>query len=329
MNFKTARLYARVGLKRLTFKKAKQLLRYWLLTTIFKKPIPWVVEFSITYRCQCSCPHCSVGEYLDKADKKSELSTEQVKSVLTQIAEMGIPKVDFFGGEPLLRDDILELVSFASRLGLSISITTNGWQLSRGLVRGLKKAGISYISISLDSDDERLHDRLRGIPGLYKIVMDGIQYCHEEGVPCLVSTYVTRNKISQFQLYRIIDLSKKAKASGVRVLFPIISGRWERDKLKIFTEEEEKKVIDSLDKSFAFIEGAYSVRKGKKVCQSLSGKMFNISPYGDVQICVAFPDTFGNVKDTPLADLLKGMYSHPIYLKNKDGSCCSTTDLRR
>lgn len=57
--------------------------------------------------------------------------------------------------------------------------------------------------------------------------------------------------------------------------------------------------------------------------------MFNISPYGDIQLCVAFPDTFGNVKEAPLADLLKGMYIHPVYLKNKNGSCCSTTDLMR
>lgn len=332
---KTARLYARVGLKGMTPLKAYRMIRYGLLTKVFGAQIPWVMEFSMTWRCQCKCVHCSVGKYAVKKEK--ELPNEKIKDVLDQAVKIGIPKVDFFGGEPLLKDGIVDLIRHGARKGLYMSVTTNGRQLTKDFIRELRRAGISCINISLDSISEKKHDRLRGLPGVFNRAVNGVRFCYEESIPCIVSTYVTRSSIKNFgsagsddsELSKMISFARELKASGIRILFPIIAGRWVGDKKKEFTEEEKSLVIDNIDPSFAFIEGAYSVRKGRKVCQSLSGKMFHISPYGDVQICVAFPDTFGNVKDASLEDLLKGMYSHPIYLKNKDGSCCSTTDLKR
>ncbi len=333
----TARLYLRVGLKGMRLLKAYRMLRYWILSNIFHIQIPWLIEFSVTYRCQCKCSHCSVGRYLDEADRKDELTNAQIKDVLSQAVKVGIPKVDFFGGEPLLREDIVDLIEFGASKGLYMSVTTNAWLLTKELVRELRRAGISCINISLDSVSEEKHDNLRGLPGLYRRVLSAVQYCYTEGIPCIVSTYVTRNRIKNFgkgksddsQLTKIISLARYLKASGVRVLFPIISGRWEQDKAKEFSEEEKRLVIDNIDYSFVFIEGAYSVKNKKKVCQSLSGKMFNISPYGDVQLCVTFTDGFGNVKDKPLKDVLNRMYSHSTYIKNKGGSCCSTTGLER
>lgn len=334
---KTARLYMRVGLGGITPLIGYNLLRYWFKTNILHQNIPWLLELSVTYNCQCKCPHCSVGEYLDEAKKKQkdELTDEQIKSVLAQAAQIGIPKVDFFGGEPLLRRGIIDLIQFGAKKGLYMSITTNAGLFTKELAKRLKQAGISCINISLDSTVEEKHDSLRGVPGIYKKALAAAVYCHQEGIPCIMSTYVTRSRIKNFatgksddsQLTQLINLSKKIKASGIRILFPILSGRWEKE--KEFTEAEKRLVIDNLDYSFAFIEGAYSVKNGKKVCQSLSGKMFNISPYGDVQLCVTFPQSFGNVKNTSLADVLKTMYSHPVYLKNKDGSCCSTTGLEK
>lgn len=331
-----ARLYARVAVKGFTALKAYRMIRYWVLINILKKNIPWLIEFSVTYRCQCKCPHCSVGAYLDKASKKDELSNEEIKNVMAQAIKLGIPKIDFFGGEPLVKEGILDLVRYGSQKGLYMSLTTNGWLLDKESARGLKKAGISCINISLDSVSEEKHDRLRGLTGLYRRVVDSVGYCYNERIPCILSTYVTRKRIKNFatknddsQLTQMINFAKSLKASGLRILFPIISGRWENDPSKEFSDEEKKMVIENIDHSFAFIEGAFSVKKGKKVCQSLDGKMFNISPYGDMQLCVTFVDSFGNVKDAPLRDLLKKMYSHPVYLKNRGGSCCSTTGLSR
>ena len=78
-------------------------------------------------------------------------------------------------------------------------------------------------------------------------MLDGIQYCYEEGIPCIASTYVTKNSIKNFgtgktddsALTQIINLSKKSKASGIRILFPILSGRWEKDKRKSLLKKKK------------------------------------------------------------------------------------------
>ncbi len=113
------------------------------------------------------------------------------------------------------------------------------------------------------------------------------------------------------------------------MLFPIISGEWEDDPTKGFTHEEESLVINTLDPSFAFVEGAFSVKGGKKTCQALSGHMFGFTPYGDIQLCVAFPDGFGDIRDKPLRGLLDDMYAHPIYVANEGSNTCSTKGLDR
>ncbi len=329
------RLYARVGLSRMTPKKAYIMARYWVLTNIFRKKVPWLIELSVTYRCNCRCKHCSVSNYFSDADLHRELKTEEIKHILDQAVAMGIPKVDYFGGEPLLRKDIVELVRYGEELGLYISLTTNAWMLNRQMILDLKQAGISCINVSLDSVDEEEHDRLRGLPGVYLKAIEGIRMCHEEGIPCIASTYATRRRIKNFAalhddspLSAIISLAKALKATGIRILFPIIAGEWVKKKEIELSEQEKKFVIEHMDPSFAFIEGAYSVKGKTKVCQALSGRILNISPYGDIQLCVAFPHTFGNVKDNGLKNLIHQMWGHPIYRKNRGSSCCSTEDLK-
>jgi MoaA/NifB/PqqE/SkfB family radical SAM enzyme len=330
-----ARLYAKVGLARMTPKKAWMMASYWARTAVLGRRIPWLIELSVTYRCNCRCKHCSVSNYFSDADLSRELKTEEIKEILRQAAAMGIPKLDYFGGEPLLRKDIVELVRYGESLGIYISLTTNGWKLSRELVRELKQAGISCINVSLDSADEAEHDRLRGLPGVYQRALDGIKICHEEGIPCIASTYATRRRIVNFgtdhddsELAAVIAKAREFKATGIRILFPIIAGEWVKKKDVELDEEEKRWVIQQMDPAFAFIEGAYSVKGTHKVCQALSGKMVNISPYGDIQLCVAFPHTFGNVKADGLRDLVRRMWAHPIYRKNKGTSCCSTEDLK-
>ena len=328
-------LYYKVGMTRMTPMKAYRMLRYVYLTKILKQEIPWLLEFSITYACQAKCVHCSVGKY--EVERTNILTNEEIKNVLSQAAEIGIPKVDLFGGEPLMKEGVADIVAHGSKLGLYMSVTSNGWLLSREMIRDLKNAGISCINVSLDSDNERMHDKLRVLPGVFKKAVEGIKICYEEGIPCIASTYVTKKWAANFgagaaddsHLTRVINFAREIKATGIRILFPIISGNWEEKKEKEFTEEEKRHVIKHIDPSFAFIEGAYSVRNGEKICQSLNGKMFNISPEGNIQICVAFPDLFGNVREKPLIDLIHGMWSHPTYMKNKGGNCCNTKGLAR
>ncbi|MCA9408469.1 MAG: radical SAM protein [Candidatus Omnitrophica bacterium] len=335
--FNTARLYARVGLTRLTPKQAYKMLNYWIRTHVFKQKIPWLIEFSVTYRCNARCEHCSVMNYILTADKTKELNDEEIIHVLKEAAKMGIPKVDFFGGEPMIRENIVELVKVGVDLGIYMSITTNGWFLTRDRVKALKKAGINCINVSIDSADEKEHDTLRRLPGVYKKAVEGIQNCHREGVPCIVSTYVTKNRIKSFAdtkydesvLTGVVSIARRLKATGVRILLPILSGQWVQKLDMGLNDEEKALVIENIDHSFVFIEGAYSVVKKKKVCQALTGKVINISPYGDMQLCIAYTNTFGRLsRQNRLNILIQNMWKHKTYVMNENKACCSTVALQ-
>ncbi|MBF0594821.1 MAG: radical SAM protein [Candidatus Omnitrophica bacterium] len=329
-------LYAKVGLPRMTLRKAWVMLSYWVRTTFLGHRIPWLIELSVTYRCQCRCKHCSVSNYFEQAGKKPEMTSDEIKSILRQAVALGIPKVDFFGGEPLLRSDIVDLVRYAENLGIYSSVTTNALLLDRAMMQSLSTAGISCINISIDSTSDEEHDQLRGVKGIYEKAVNAFSLCKDARIPCIFSTYVTRKRIQGFlpgemdnsPFTELIRLAREVKATAVRVLFPIISGEWVKKKEVELSEQEKAVVIKAIDPSFVFVEGAFSVVNGKKVCQALSGKMINISPYGDIQICVAFPNSFGNVVREGLKPAIDKMWDHSIYKKNKDGSCCSTDDLK-
>jgi len=329
-------LYLKVGLSGVTVKKAYVMIRYWFLTAVLKKQVPWILELSITYLCNCRCKHCSVSNYFLDAKADGELTTDELGRIMTEACQMGLPKVDFFGGEPLIRKDIVELVRRATALGLYSSVTTNGWFLTPELILELKQAGINCINVSLDDVTKEGHDLSRATPGAFEKAIAAIKACRQAGVACIVSTYVTRRKIENFApgekdnsaLSAIIRLSKQLQATGIRILFPIIAGEWVKQKDVELSDAEKAGVIGAIDPAFAFIEGAYSVQAGHKVCQALKGKLINISPKGDLQLCVAFPHAFGNVKDAPLEEAVRKMWEHPIYKKNENDSCCSTEDLK-
>lgn len=96
-----------------------------------------------TFRCQCNCIHCYAhGRGVNQGD---ELTTREVKSVLDQARRLGVLQVAFSGGEPLLREDIVELVRHAHDIGLLTRISTNGLGLDRELVSRLKGAGLEKI----------------------------------------------------------------------------------------------------------------------------------------------------------------------------------------
>ena len=151
---------------------ANRSLRAWgkmpvyLARRLLNRSVPTYVCIAPTYRCQCHCPHC----YSDASStgRLEELDTEQFKSVIDQSVDLGVLQVNLSAGEPLLREDIEELVKHAHDAGLITRVNTNGLLLDRERVFGLKEAGLAQCGISIDDADARVHDALRGVPGAFE-----------------------------------------------------------------------------------------------------------------------------------------------------------------
>lgn len=314
----------RVFFRSLSLKNYRKIINFVFKRYLLQKPIPFSVVFALTYHCQCNCIHCSVGDCIKCSD---ELSDQEVKSVIDFIDNWGPVKITFFGGEPLLRDHLVEFVNYTSKKGIRVSLDTNGLLLNEKLIVNLKKSGIANINISLDSSSEFLHDALRKKQGCFQSAVRGIQLCVKYKIPCLISTYASKRSIRENDLKKIIELAKKIGASGVKILFPILSGKWreaDEEKLKFAEEEYVKSFLDPL---FVYIEDALEmVKKNGKGCSALERNLVYISPYGDIQPCPAIPITFGNIREANIKNIVERMSKHIFFKRYKSCSTCLMND---
>ena len=125
-----------------------------------------IVVWNLTRTCNLKCVHC----YTDSAAATypNELSTEQAKAVLDDLAEFKVPAVLFSGGEPLVRPDLLELAAYARSKDLHVVLSTNGTLIDREAAQRLKDQQFAYVGISLDSATPEVHDSFRGVAGAFR-----------------------------------------------------------------------------------------------------------------------------------------------------------------
>ena len=141
-----------------------------------KKP---VVVWNCTRRCNLKCVHC----YSHSADKDypGELTTEQGKALIEDLAQFGAPVILFSGGEPTIRHDLFELAEYAVSLGMRAVISTNGTKITSEVATRLKDIGLSYVGVSLDGMRET-NDKFRGHKGAFDEALAGIRNCLETGI---------------------------------------------------------------------------------------------------------------------------------------------------
>ena len=284
--------------------------------TIDKKTYPTFL-IAITYRCQCSCVHCGAALSHDPALK--EMSGDEIKDVIDQSAAIGAGYITFFGGEPLIRKDVLELIRHATEKSVPTSIDTNGFLLTSSFVKQLHQAGLCTAGVSIDSPDPERHDQLRGVKGLFNKAVKGIEYILREGMQCYISTYASKESVHDGSLLRLIELGKELDVSWIRICAPFSTGKWLKDWSVQLNEEERKYVEDLSDSKFIILEDY-------KHCDAMQKGVVYISAYGDVQPCCYVPVSFGNIRDEPLATIVDKMYCSNMYKKYGSIHRCPMND---
>ena len=157
-------------------RKSKNLPSHLLQFSKDKKP---VVVWNMTRRCNLKCIHC----YAQAKDIEfqNELSTEEGKALIDDLAQFGSPVILFSGGEPTLRKDLPELAAYAREKGMRAVISTNGTLINRDMAKKVKDVGLSYVGVSLDGIRET-NDKFRGMKGAFDAALRGLHNCQEEGI---------------------------------------------------------------------------------------------------------------------------------------------------
>ena len=185
-----------------------------------KKP---VVVWNLTRRCNLFCVHC----YSDSHNRAypGELTTEEGRALLDDLARFGVPTVLFSGGEPLTRPDVFEQAAYATNLGLRCVLSTNGTLISPEVAGRIQEAGFAYVGISLDGIGPA-HDKVRGKKGAYGDSLAGLRRCRDLGVRVGLRFTIHRKNLSQ--LPAIFDLLESEDIPRCCVYHLAYAGRGDR-----------------------------------------------------------------------------------------------------
>lgn len=198
-----------------------------------------VVVYNCTQRCNLHCLHCYSGSETWQRD--TELSTCQAKQMLAQLAEVNCPVVLFSGGEPLLRNDIFELLTEAKRCGMRTVLSTNGTLIDLEVSNKLIKSGVDYVGISIDGA-ERFHDEFRQAKGCFKAALTGIANCKKAGIKTGLRFTITKANAEQVPL--AFDIAKSANVRRLCFYHLIRTGRARQLNNQTPPPEQTRKVLD-------------------------------------------------------------------------------------
>ncbi len=198
------------------------------------EPLPALVAWESTRACNLACIHCRAEA--QRNPSPGELSTGEAFRLVDQIAEFARPILIITGGEPMMRDDTLDVARYAADKGLRVVMSPNGTLLDAKSARAIKETGVMAISVSLDGSTPDLHDSFRQVPGCFEGILDGLAYAREAGLPFQVNTTVNRHNLED--LPGILKLAESLGAVAWDVFMLVPTGRGKIDD-EISPEEYE------------------------------------------------------------------------------------------
>ncbi len=218
-----------------------------------KKP---VVVWNMTKRCNLRCVHCyALAEGEDH--RGNELSTEEGKGLIDDLAQFGVPVILFSGGEPLLREDLPELIDHAVKKGVRAVISTNGTLITEEKARRFAGSSLSYIGISLDGIGD-VNDLFRGKKGAFEKALAGVRNAKKTGIK--VGLRFTINRRNYKEIPKIFDLIEQEDIERACFYHLVYSGRGSKLRDDDLAHDEARRVVDYImDRTKEFFD------KGKPI----------------------------------------------------------------
>jgi heme b synthase len=276
-----------------------------------------LIAWELTRSCNLACGHCRAsskyGPYPD------ELTTSECFKLIDDIVSFSKPVIILTGGEPLLRKDIFEIISYGKKNGLVMVMSPNGTLLDDGNIKKIIASGIKRISVSLDGPDALSHDSLRQVDGAFRQACDGIERAKKAGLEFQINTTVIRRNLEL--LPQIIGLAKHlgAKAHHIFLLVPTGRAREMTSEELSAAEYEEALKFLAREKKASPLEikitcaphfnrvllqdHAYTASSlAGRGCMGGTGFCF-ISHIGDVQPCGYLEIKCGNIRKTTFKEV--------------------------
>lgn len=275
---------------------------------------PLRVSLNITRKCNLRCKHC----FSDSGNPDlNELTTQELFSLINQMKNAGSFFLAIGGGEPLLRDDLFQIIKYARENFIAVSIVTNGLLINKEIAKKFNELNLNTISVSIDGL-EKTHDQLRG-KGNFRKAIDKIKILRKYCQTATLAMRVTINSLNINEYKELIKLAEKLSLDLIRFTPILLLGRAKnnqdllinqdeyirflentrgiKSKIKLDLPGKSRIKIDFLGKDDVVHVGEFGCHCGKEVCW--------ITQTGDFYPCIFFGESFrvGNIRDESFLNL--------------------------
>ncbi|WP_338102213.1 radical SAM protein [Methanolapillus millepedarum] len=279
--------------------------------------VPETVSIEVT--CKYN-PHVHknygiAGQKLKQIDPP-EPSADQIKSAIDQALEMGAVVITFTEGDPLLNNNIEELIEYVDKSKAVVMTYTWGLDFSLEKARRLKKAGLQTLLVSIYSTKPSVHDKMRGIPGAYDKAVAAIKYGLDAGLLVTMATHLDKDRVGEME-----DLYQLAKKLGVHEFSiwetaPTIEG------VKQMGAEGRKKINEFYKKINSHEGGprvfSNTIFEGQMFGAMAGRRWLHVTTTGDVWPDPYIPLSYGNINEEPMAEIWKKIRKEPVFKEKRE-----------
>ncbi len=268
---------------------------------------PLFISHLVTTRCNCRCPMCLWRDQ----EKYEEMSAEEIESFYRDLRQNGFVQVGIWGGEPLLREDLEEILYYADQANLLTVLVTNGYYLEERLDQ--LAPFLDAVILSLDYVDDK-HDQIRSCPGLSRRVISSVEAIRSRYPYIKVYLNCLLHRGNEDQIIPLLELAKQLKVSFY--VCPVKSeafadsskkaAEWKAENLD--ESQTGNLLIDLKSKGFP-VNNSYSylrnfLRDKKSYNCHLPKISMMVYPHGEVINCIDPGKPLGNVKTQPMEEIL-------------------------
>ena len=259
--------------------------------------VPLHAQLELTYRCPLSCRYCYLGA--ERGGTEPELSTDEVTSLLDDLAQLGGLFLLLTGGEPLVRDDFEAIVEHARSRRFAVSVLTSGWGMDRALMARLVAGGLDSVQISLHGAEPKTHDGMTGVVGSFDQALTALRFLRDHGARTLAAITVTRGNLDELPALRALV---EREAVGFNVSFYVLPER-------SGSRAPQRELLDE-----AGLRRAHEVFPPGSTCRMAARGLADppcgagasavaIDPFGGVYPCHSLRTPVGSLRQASLAEI--------------------------
>ncbi len=285
-----------------------------------KNAIPINCTMEITQHCELNCQHCYLKGL--RKPQKNELSTQEIKNFINQFKQLGGTFLTITGGDPFLRKDLLEIIKYAREKYIAVSILTSGNFFTTTTIDELAKLSVHRIQYSLYGPNKETHDFITQTKGSFEKTLKAINYSKNKLNTHIALSINTLNFKHCKQFIEFIDKIKIPYSINY-TMFPFKKTN-APSPFNLTTQE----ISYCLKTTKNATNGRFFNKKPEDFVCNAGRSLFSIDPFGNIKPCIEIPETFGNIKEKPLKEILQLIQKSKYILKIKDLEDCNNCKFK-